>query len=138
MAYATVKWLDGKRFVGTDSTDHSVVLSGTGDDGGIGMKPSEMVLVGLAGCTAYDVVAVLAKKRQPLTGLEVQVNAEQLNEIPYNFTKFHIHYIVRGRGLSEKAVKDAIELSDEKYCSVSNTLKLAAEVTHDYEIIDES
>jgi len=96
---------------------------------------SLITLVGLAGCTAYDVVGILEKKRQKLTGLEVQVRAEQLSEVPYTFTKFHIHYIVKGHGLSEKAVEDAIQLSDEKYCSVANTLKLAAEVSHDYEIV---
>lgn len=137
MAYATVKWLDGKKFIGVDSTNHAIVLSGTAEGESIGMKPSELVLVGLAGCTAYDVVGILEKKRQKLTGLEVQVRAEQLSEVPYTFTKFHIHYIVKGYGLSEKAVEDAIQLSDEKYCSVSNTLKFAAEISHDFEIVED-
>lgn len=136
MAEATIKWLEKKRFVGIDSTNHAVVLSSTGKDG-IGMKPSELLLVSLGSCTAYDVVAILQKKRQKFTGLEVKVTAEQLPDPPWTFTKFHVHYTIRGRGLSEKAVEDAIELSDKKYCSVSAVLKLGASVTHEYEIIEE-
>jgi putative redox protein len=138
MASANIKWLEGKRFVGIDSTDHGIVISGTGEDGGIGVKPSELLLLSLGSCTAYDVVSILQKKRQNLTGLEVQVAAEQQQEQPWTFTRFHVRYIVRGRGLSRKAVEDAIELSDTKYCSVSATLRLGVPVTHDYEIIEEA
>lgn len=138
MASASIKWLEGKRFVGIDSTDHGIVISGTGEDGGIGVKPSELLLLSLGSCTAYDVVGILQKKRQNLTGLEVQVTAEQQQEQPWSFTRFHVRYIVRGRGLSRKAVEDAIELSDTKYCSVSATLRPGVPVTHDYEIIEEA
>ncbi len=138
MAQATVKWLDEKRFVGIDSTNHSVVISVPGEDGKIGVKPSELLLLALGSCTAVDVVGILQKKRQKLTSLEVRVTAEQHPEPPWTFQHFHVHYIVRGQGLSEKAVSDAIALSDEKYCSVSATLKLGVPVTHGYEIIEET
>jgi putative redox protein len=137
MSEATIKWLDGKRFVGVDSTDHGIVIASAGKDGGIGTKPSDLLLLSLGSCTAYDVVNILQKKRQPLTGLEVRVTAEQQDDPPWTFRRFHVHYIVRGRGLSEKAVADAIRLSDEKYCSVSATLKGGATVTYDYEIVEE-
>ena len=137
MAEATIKWLEEKRFVGVDSTGHGIVISSAGEDGGIGVKPSDLLLLALGSCTAYDVVAILQKKRQKLTGLTVRVTAEQQSEEPWTFKHFHVHYIVRGRGISEKAVVDAINLSDEKYCSVSATLKLGVPVTHDYEIVEE-
>jgi putative redox protein len=138
MAEATIKWLEEKRFVGVDSTGHGIVISSAGEDGGIGVKPSDLLLLALGSCTAYDVVAILQKKRQKLTGLTVRVTAEQQTEEPWTFKHFHVHYIVRGRNLSEKAVSDAITLSDEKYCSVSATLKLGVPVTHDYEIIEDA
>lgn len=136
MPETMIKWLDGKRFVGVDSTDHGIVIASAGDDGRIGAKPSDLLLLSLGSCTAYDVVNILQKKRQPLTGLEVRVTAEQQDNPPWTFQRFHVHYIVRGRGLSEKAVADAIRLSDEKYCSVSATLKQSVPVTHDYEIVE--
>lgn len=134
MAQATIKWLDGLRFVGIDSTEHSVVLSGKDD---IGMKPSELLLVALGACTAYDVVNILTKKRQKLTGLEVQVTASADKDPPWTFRKFHVHYVVKGVNLSEKAVQDAIELSDTKYCSVAATLRGSTEVTHSHEIVQD-
>lgn len=137
MAHATIKWLEEKRFVGVDSTDHGIVISSASEEGRIGVKPSDMLLMALGSCTSYDVVNILQKKRQKLTGLEVIITAEQQADPPWTFTGFHVHYIVMGRGLSEKAVQDAIELSDEKYCSVSATLRLGVPVTHDYEIVED-
>lgn len=137
MAQATVKWLEGKRFVGIDSTDHGIVIAGVQEDGRIGAKPSDLLLLALGSCTAYDVVGILQKKRERLTALEVRISAEQDEEPPWTFRHFHVHYVVKGRGLSEKAVRDAITLSDEKYCSVSATLKLGVPVTHSYEIVED-
>ncbi len=137
MAQATVKWLEGKRFVGIDSTDHGIVIAGTQEDGRIGAKPSDLLLLALGSCTAYDVVGILQKKRERLTGLEVRISAEQEQDPPWTFRSFHVHYVVKGRGLSEKAVQDAIALSDTKYCSVSATLKLGVPVTHSYEIVED-
>jgi putative redox protein len=137
MAEAMVKWLEEKRFVGVDSTDHGIVIASPGEDGRIGVKPSDLLLLALGSCTAYDVVSILQKKRQPLTGLEVRVSGNQQADPPWTFERFHVHYVVKGRGLSEKAVADAIRLSEEKYCSVSATLRLGATVTHDYEIVED-
>lgn len=133
MSNATVRWIGGKQFVGIDSTKHSVVLSTT--DEGVGMKPSELMLVALAACTAVDVVEILAKKRQPLTSLEISTSAEQDADPPWTFRKIHLHYKLSGVGLTEKAVAQAIELSEEKYCSVASTLRGVAEISYDYEVV---
>ncbi len=135
MANATIRWVTGKQFVGTDSTHHSVVLSPA--DVGVGMKPSELLLVALGSCTAVDVVEILAKKRTILTSLEIQVTGEQDIDPPWTFRSFHIQYLVKGKGLTEKAVAQAIQLSEEKYCSVSATVRATAPVTTGFEILPE-
>lgn len=134
MAEARVTWVENFQFVGTDSSNHSVVLSKPGEES-IGMKPSELLLVALAGCTGIDVVNILHKKRIPLRGFRVEVNGEQASLPPWAFEKIHIHYELEGEGLTDKAVEQAITLSKEKYCSVSATLKPATQITWDYEII---
>lgn len=131
----SVKWLEKQQFVGTDSTKHSVVLSGQDDENGTGMSPSQLLLVALGGCTAYDVVSILKKKRQQLTGLEVTVTGEQEADPPWTYRKIHVHYEVRGKGLREKAIRAAIEISEQKYCSVAATLRGAVEITYDYTIV---
>jgi putative redox protein len=133
---ATVRWVDRRQFVGTDSTKHSVVMSSQDEENATGMSPSQLLLVALGGCTAYDVVNILEKKRQPITGLEVKVTGEQEKDPPWTYRKIHIDYVVRGNGLSEKAVLDAIELSEQRYCSVAATLRGAAEITYSYTILD--
>lgn len=138
MSEATVQWLDQGKYVAVDSTNHGIVVSVTGDEGGVGAKPSDLLLMALGSCTAVDVVNILRKKRQKLTGLKVVVSGSQQAEAPWTFLSFHLHYIVRGQGLSEKAVADAIELSDTKYCSVSATLRCAAPITHDFEIVEDA
>ncbi|MBN1966976.1 MAG: OsmC family protein [Anaerolineae bacterium] len=137
MGRVDVTWVQNLQFVGTDSGKHSVVLSGSGPDDGTGMKPSEMLLISLGGCTGYDVVNILRKKRQKLTGLRVSVSGEQAAELPWAFETMHIHYEVTGRGLDPAAVEQAIKLSEEKYCSVSATLGKSVAITYDYTIIDE-
>jgi putative redox protein len=133
MSQATIRWVSGKQFIGVDSTNHSVVIS-TPDEG-VGMKPSELLLVALGSCTAVDVVDILAKKRQPLSSLEIQVSAEQDSDPPWTFRKIHVHYKLSGAGLTEKAVAQAIELSEGKYCSVAATVRGVAEVTTSFEIV---
>jgi putative redox protein len=135
MATSTVKWLSGKTFVGTDSTHHSVVLS-TPDEG-VGMKPSELLLVALAACTAVDVVEVLAKKRTPLASLEIQASGEQDNDPPWAFCKIHLKYILKGSGLTPQNVDQAIKLSEEKYCSVAATVRGVAQIDYEFEILPE-
>jgi len=134
MGKATVKWIGGKQFVGIDSTNHSVVLS-TPDEG-VGMKPSELLLVALASCTAVDVVEILAKKRTPISALEISATGEQEVDPPWTFRKIHLVYRLKGEGLTEKNVAQAIELSEEKYCSVAATVRGKAEITYEYEIME--
>ena len=136
MGQVSVTWLQNQQFVGTDSTKHSVVLSGTGPDDGVGMKPSELLLVALGGCTGYDVVNILTKKREKLTDLRITVEGEQAADPPWRFVKVHVHYVVTGHNLNPDAVEQAIKLSEEKYCSVSATVAQSAEITYDFEIID--
>ena len=133
MSQARVRWITGKQFIGTDSTNHSVVLS-TPDEG-IGMKPSELMLVALASCTAVDVVEILAKKRTPLESLEIEVEGQQDSDAPWTFRKIHVHYKLRGQWLTDKSVAQAIELSEEKYCSVAATLRGVAEITTSFELL---
>jgi putative redox protein len=132
---ATIRWVTGKQFVATDSTHHSVVLSPA--DVGVGMKPSELLLVALGSCTAVDVVEILAKKRTTLISLEIQVSGEQDADPPWTFRKFHIQYFLKGKGLTEKAVAQAIQLSEEKYCSVAATVRATAPITTGFEILPE-
>lgn len=134
---ARVTWVERRQFVGTDSSKHSVVMSSQDGENATGMRPSELLLVALGGCTSYDVVDILEKKRQRVMGLEVTVTGEQEPDPPWTYRKIHIQYVVRGKGLREKAVRDAIELSEQKYCSVAATLRDAAEITYDYAIVEE-
>jgi len=129
----TVRWLNDRHFVGIDSGNHSVVLSGQAD--GIGVKPSQMLLVALASCSAVDVVEILVKKRLTLTLLEVVTTAEQDPDPPWTYRKIHLIYRLSGHGLTAKAVEQAINLSQEKYCSVAATIRGVAQITTEYEII---
>jgi putative redox protein len=131
----TLNWLSGKRFVGIDSTNHSVVLSSR--DEGVGVKPSDMLLIALAACTAVDVVEILAKKRMPLTSLDIVTSGEQDADPPWTFRKIHMKFCLSGASLTGKAVEQAILLSEEKYCSVAATIRGVAEITTEFEIIKE-
>lgn len=130
MANTVVRWVTGKRFIGTDSTNHSVVLSST--DEGVGMKPSDLLLVGLSSCTAVDVVDILRKKRVELTKLEIQTSGEQEQDPPWTFRKIHLKYILAGKGLTAKDVEQTIQLSQDKYCSVAATVRGTVEITWEY------
>jgi putative redox protein len=136
MGTTTVKWIGGKQFVGVDSTNHSVVLS-TPDEG-IGIKPSELLLIAVASCTAVDVVEILTKKRMELSYLEITTSGEQDQDPPWTFRKIHVHYRLGGQNLTEKSVAQAIQLSEEKYCSVAATVRATAEISTDFEIIENS
>jgi len=130
-----LRWIPGgKRFVSTDSTGHSVVMSTPREN--TGMKPSELILSALAGCASVDVVDVLAKKRTPLTHLEVQVSAEQDSNPPWTFRKIYVKFLLKGEGLTEKNVEQAIQLSEEKYCSVAATLRGKADIITSFEILE--
>ena len=132
MAEAVIRWTGKRTFIGTDSTNHSVVMSSVKD--GIGMKPSELLLVALGACSSYDVVSILEKRKIKLEKLEVHAIAEQDSEPPWTFKKIHLKYILSGKGLTPNHVEKAISLSEEKYCSVAATLKGKATITWECEI----
>ena len=136
---ATVKWLDNMSFVGESGSGHSVVMDGPPDDGGrnLGVRPMEMVLLGMGGCTAFDVVHILKRARQNIVDCHVEMEAERATDIPKVFTKIHAHYVIKGKGLNAKKVERAITMTAEKYCSVSIMLASSVEITHDFEIIEE-
>ena len=136
---ARVKWLDNMSFVGESGSGHSVVMDGPPEDGGrnLGVRPMEMVLLGMGGCTAFDVVHILKRARQDIVDCEVELSAERASEVPKVFTKIHVHYIVKGRGLSKKQVARAVEMTAEKYCSVSIMLSNSVEITHDFQLVNE-
>jgi len=135
---ATVKWKGEATFEATAGSGHTVILDGPPDAGGrnLGPRPMEMLLLGLGGCTAFDVVYILKKGRHPVSHCEVEIEAERAETPPKVFTKIHLHYKVSGQGLQEAAVKRAIELSATKYCSASIMLGKSADLTHDFELIE--
>ena len=135
---ATVKWLDNMSFVGESESGHSVVMDGPPDSGGrnMGVRPMEMVLLGMGGCTAFDLVLILQRQRQQVIDCRVELDAERADEAPKVFTRIHVHYVVTGKGLDEKKVARAVEMTAEKYCSVSIMLAKSADITHDFEIIE--
>ena len=134
---AVVKWLDNMSFVGESESGHSVVMDGPPESGGrnLGVRPMEMVLLGMGGCTAFDVVLILQRQRQEITDCYVELSSERAEEVPKVFTKIHVHYVVKGKNLNEKRVARAVDMTAEKYCSVSIMLAKSVEVTHDFEII---
>ncbi len=135
MASATVRWVGGLDFLGVGSNGHSVVLSGGKE--AVGVKPSDMLLVALAACSSVDVVEILAKKRKPLSFMEVFVSSENDPDPPWTFRKIKVVYRLAGKGLTDKAVSQAVALSRDKYCSVAATLRGTAEIVTDFEIVPE-
>ena len=133
---ARIKWVENVMFVGESGSGHAVVMDGPPDHGGrnLGVRPMEMLLLGMGGCTAFDVISILKKSRQPVTDCVAELEAERADTDPKVFTKIHVHFIVTGRGLDEKRVARAVELSADKYCSASIMLSKAVEISHDYEI----
>ncbi|ROR29572.1 OsmC family protein [Inmirania thermothiophila] len=134
------KWVEGVAFVGESGSGHAVVMDGAPEAGGrnLGPRPMEMVLLGLAGCTGFDVVTILRKARQAVTDCVVEVEAERAETVPRVFTRIHVHYRVRGRGLDARAVARAVQLSAEKYCSVSRMLAASVEIRHDHRVEEEA
>jgi putative redox protein len=122
-----------KQFVASDDRGHHFLIDDA--SGNTGPKPIELVVLGLAGCTAFDVIGILRKKRQEVTGYEVKIEAEQKSDPPQVFTQVRIHHIVTGVDIAEQALRDAIHLSETKYCSVGAMLKLCAEIESTYEIV---
>lgn len=136
---ATVKWVDGAMFLGESGSGHSVVMDGPEDHGGrnMGVRPMEMLLLGLGGCSTFDVMSILQKSRQKVADCRVEIEAERADAVPSPFTKIHLKFLVTGTALKEAQVKRAVELSATKYCSASIMLESAGvEITHDYEILE--
>jgi putative redox protein len=135
---ARVKWVQDATMIGESGSGHAVVMDGAPEFGGrdLGVRPMEMLLLGMGGCTEFDVLYILRKARQDVTDCVVELEAERAEKPPKVFTRIHVHFQVTGRGLSEKQVARAVQLSAEKYCSASLMLGKTAQITHDYEVID--
>ncbi|MEO0443386.1 MAG: OsmC family protein [Pseudomonadota bacterium] len=135
---ATVKWVDNAMFLGESGSGHSVVMDGPPDHGGrnMGIRPMEMLLIGLGGCASFDVIGILKKTRQDVTHCRAELTAERADAVPSVFTKIHLNFIVTGKQLNEKQVAKAVALSATKYCSASIMMEAAGvELTHGYEIV---
>ncbi len=133
---ARIKWVQDATFLGESGSGHAVVMDGPPDHGGrnLGVRPMEMLLLGMGGCTAFDVVSILKKSRQSITDCVAEIEAGRADADPKIFTTIHVHFIVTGKDLSEKRVARAVELSAEKYCSASIMLGKTAKISHDFEI----
>ena len=134
----SVNWVDGMLMVGKSHSGHSITMDGPPEIGGdnLGVRPMEMLLLGVAGCTMIDVVTTLKKMRQELTHCETKVNAERASDHPKVFTDIHIQFLIKGNDLDSKKVEKAIILSAEKYCSASIMLGKTASISHDFEILE--
>ncbi|MDA8362108.1 MAG: OsmC family protein [Gammaproteobacteria bacterium] len=135
---AVVRWEGEAAFSGETASGHVVRMDGPAESGGrdSGPRPTELVLLGMGGCTSFDVVHILRKGRHDIRGCTAQIDADRAAEDPKVFVRIHIHFVVTGRNLSEAAVERAIRLSAEKYCSVSIMLEKTAEITHSFEVVD--
>lgn len=136
---ASIRWMKDAQFIAQSESGHTLIIDGPPDHGGknLGVRPMEMVLMGLGGCTSIDVIDILKKSRQDVTDCVTQLTAERASTIPAVFTKIHIHFVVTGKALKARQVERAIELSATKYCSATLMLqKGGVEVTHDFEIIE--
>lgn len=133
-----MKWVEDLLFLGESGSGHTVVMDGPKELGGhdTGIRPMELLLLGMGGCTSFDMVQILKKARQDIRDCVVEIDSERSDDIPKIFTKINVHYKVTGKNLKETQVKRAVELSTEKYCSASIMLGQMAEITHDYEIIN--
>ncbi len=135
---ARVKWVEGRTFIGEAGTGHSILFGGLhGDDGyRPGPTPMELLLIGTAGCSSFDVIHILERGREPIEDCTVDISGERAETDPKIFTKIHMHFVVKGRGLDRKKVDRAVQLSLEKYCSASAMMAKAAEITHEIEVVD--
>ena len=134
----SVKWINGMLMVGQSDSGHAIVMDGPPEIGGenLGVRPMEMLLLGMTGCTVIDVVSTLKKMREDVVDCQTQVSADRSEEYPKVFTNIHVHFVLRGKQLNPLKVDKAIKLSAEKYCSASIMIGKTAIITHDYEIIE--
>ena len=139
--HTSVHWLENVAFEAKSESGHTVLMDGSAEYGGEnrGPRPMELILMGLGGCASFDIVTILKKSRQDVTDVVCQLRAERADSVPAVFTQIHLHFVVSGRGVKEKQVAKAVELSAEKYCSASKMLSDGGvEITHDFEIIEVS
>ena len=134
-----IKWMQNVSFKGRSESGHEVILDGPEELGGkgLGMRPMEMMLIGMGGCTSFDVVTILKRSRQQITGCIAEIEAVRADAIPKVFTSIHIHFLIKGIDLQKKAVERAVELSANKYCSASIMLGKSVKITHDFVISEE-
>lgn len=139
MSEAKVTYVDGLQFVAVATSGHAVVMDGDIEVGGrdTGPRPMEMLLMGIGGCSGMDVASILKKKKQEVKGLEINVKGQKAGNYPKKFTDINLEFVVRGKNIADDAVKRAVELSMEKYCSVKATLEGSAKITYNYRIIEE-
>jgi len=139
MLTAKVTYVKGMQFVGDSSSGHTVVMDSDSSAGGqnAGAMPMELLLISAGGCSGMDIISILKKKKQDVTGLEINIQGEKAEDFPKKFTAINLEFIVRGRNISEEAVKRSIELSMDKYCSVKATLEGTAKINYSYKIIHE-
>jgi len=137
---AYIKWIEDRNFLGESDSGHAVVMGSKGGRGGVAIAPTpmEMILMGLGGCTSYDVVHILERGREAVAGCALEIDAERAGEDPKVFTKIHLHFVVTGKKLNPAKVERAIALSAEKYCSASAMLSKSVAITHDFEVIEAS
>ena len=135
------KWVGGLQFIGSDAERHSVVMDASAEGGkgeGLGFRPAQMLLLGLGACTGMDVISVLEKQRQKVTGFEVNVQGQQESEPPWPFRSMRVEYVIKGRDIQRPAVERAIDLSESKYCSVWATLRAQVDIISSYRIEEEA
>ncbi len=135
---ARVKWVERRTFLGESGSGHTVVMDGPPDAGGrdLGVRPMEMLLLGMGGCTAFDVVEILRKGREPVEDVVIELSGERSEEIPKVFTRIDVKYIITGKGLNPDKVERAVHLSAGKYCSATIMMGATAEITHTIEIVE--
>ncbi len=139
MLKAKITYVNGMQFVGEADSGHAIVMDGDTEAGGknTGLRPMELLLVGIGGCSGMDVVSILKKKKQNISGLEINVNGKKADSYPKKFTEIDIEFVIRGKDISDEAVKKAVQISMEKYCSVKATLEGSADINFVYKIIEE-
>jgi len=139
MLSAKITYVNGLQFVGEGSSHHAIVLDGDSSAGGhnSGLQPMELLLIGIGGCSGMDIISILKKKKQDVTSIEINVNGAQAADYPKKFTDITIEFVLKGRNISEEAVKRAIDLSMNKYCSVKATIEGTAAISFSYRIAEE-
>lgn len=135
---ARIKWVQDRTFLGESGSGHGVIMGAAAgpDDRSFGPSPMELLLLGMGGCTASDVVTILQRSREPIEDCVAEIEAERAAEVPKVFTRIHVHFVITGAGLDPAKAERALNLSAEKYCSASIMLAKTAEITHDFEIVE--